>query len=217
MRRAILIGPRPVPPALVRELRLGPGDFIIAVDGGLRRCRRLGLRPGLAIGDWDSLGARSPERALAGIPHLTLPREKDWSDLCYALDAAEALGAREIVCLGVTGGRPDHQLGVLLDLSEAAASSASRFRSVQAWGADGRYHFISSRMPRWTARLEPGRCVSVFALGGPAKGVSLRGFRYPLRNAPLVPSSRGLSNRVVSRVCTVAVGRGSLLVLVGPE
>ena len=39
------------------EVSLLPGDFLIAVDGGLGHLRRLGLTPNLLIGDLDSVDA----------------------------------------------------------------------------------------------------------------------------------------------------------------
>src|SRR4051812_12235708 len=90
--------------------------LLVAVDGGLKLLRRAGLEPDFAVGDWDSLSPGRPAAALRGILHFTLPRDKDRSDLYYACRAAIAAGANDLVCLGVTGGRPDHQLAALFDL-----------------------------------------------------------------------------------------------------
>ncbi len=188
-------------------------DLRVAVDGGLKVFRKIGWKPHFAVGDWDSLGTEKVSSALRGIFHLTLPRHKDRSDLYYACRAAVSAGATDLVCLGVTGGRADHQLATLFDLSEIAHQGGAAL-NVVAVDPDTRYYFLSERNPEWTAHLQPGQLVSVFALEGPARGVTLQGFKFPLRNAVLEPSSHGLSNQAVKTQCSIKVRKGRLVVLV---
>jgi thiamine pyrophosphokinase len=70
-----------------------------------------------------------------------------------------------------------------------------------------------------TLEGEPGELVSLFALHGPAEGVSTEGLEYPLSDDRLEPgSSRGVSNRFVADAARVRVERGLLLaVRPGPE
>lgn len=214
-RRAILLGP--VARAgkelgrAIRALNPGPRDYLIGVDGGTATWFKLLLTPSVAVGDWDSLRDRS---VLARVRHLDLPHEKNESDLFHALAEAAQAGAVEVICLGVTAGRADHHLASLLELARAAASG--RFRSVRAIGPEAEYHFLSAQIP--SLRLGPlkrGQPVSVFSLGGPARGVVLEGFRYRLDSGGILsPGSRGLSNEAQSVQCRVEVRTGRLVVIV---
>jgi thiamine pyrophosphokinase len=212
--RAILLGPVRSTLEQVLAHRGARRALRVGVDGGVERWLKLGIVPDIAVGDWDSLRSRrSLERvARAGGRVVTLSGSKDESDLAHALGLVARAGAREVVCLGVTGGRPDHQLATLAELSSAAAGG--RFAAVTALGPEGEYHFLSKRIPRWSAQLAPGTTVSVFALSDRARGVTLRGMAYPLRNAELRPTSRGLSNVVRARRISVSLSSGRIVVII---
>lgn len=226
--RAILLGPlawvarapdRRFLRRRLRELLEGQGFLQrsgpilrIAVDGGLGAWRALRIEPHLAVGDWDSLSP--PDRkALSRIPHLTLPRAKDRSDLWYACRVAHALGATELVCLGVTGGRPDHHVAMLLDLSRIGAELRG-LRGVSAQGSEADYYFVSSRQADLCLELPKGMLISIFSLAGVARGVRLQGFRFRPKGGRLVPSSHGLSNLVSKTgVCRIRLRQGRLVVI----
>jgi energy-coupling factor transport system substrate-specific component len=79
--------------------------LIVAADGGASRCRALGLRPDLVVGDFDSADAAEIEAlARAGVEIRRVPAEKDESDLELALRAAIERGARRVIALGALGG-----------------------------------------------------------------------------------------------------------------
>jgi thiamine pyrophosphokinase len=161
------------------------------------------------VGDWDSFTGELP----AEVIRLTLPRAKDRNDLHFAAALAVAAGARELVFLGITGGRPDHQLANLYEVG--ALASIEGVRQVMIAGEDADYWFLGKSARSWSGKLPRGALASVFALGGTARGVSLTGFRYPLRDASLKLSSRGLSNEVTSAagVCRVGLRSGSLMLI----
>ena len=211
-RRALLLGamfPRDGR-KIVASLQLRKGcDLVIGVDRGFKYSLALGLRPDLAIGDWDSL---RDLKLLGKCPRLTLPREKDRSDLYFAACAAVNAGATEIVAIGVTGGRPDHELAAFLDLAELAANPRFGLKNVAIEAAEYRHSFIAPGSP-WKAKLRSGQLVSIFALNGTAHGVTLRGLKYALRGERLIPSSHGLSNQSVGGACSVSLKQGLLLVM----
>jgi thiamine pyrophosphokinase len=169
------------------------------------------LKPDFAVGDWDSL---SSLELLSQLKHLTLPRKKDRSDLFFALTAAVHAGVQEVVCLGVTGGRSDHHLAALFDLSEFATGRYGALKSVQARGLDGDFIFLSQAIPNWSGELKRGQIVSVFAMSPVVRGLTLRGFRYPLEETQLKPSSLGLSNESILKKCEVRLRNGKLLVII---
>lgn len=184
--------------------RFGPRDLLIGVDGGLDLLCGLrandppgGRLPDYAVGDWDSLGDRG---LLSRVRHVTLPSEKDRSDLFFAAISAIEAEASQLICLGVTGGRPDHHLATLMDLSEFSTGKYGQLKSIQAIGVEGEYLFLSGKIPVWKGKLNSkpkGQVVSFFGMGRGAKRVTLKGFKYALQRQDLEPSSRGLSNEVL--------------------
>jgi len=219
--RAVLIGPvakvNSLLRAQIKSLQLNSRqsnrvrhDVIIGVDGGMGVCKKLGLKPSLALGDWDSLKSRS---LLKNVNHVTLPKEKDQSDLAFAIEAALALvEVEELIAFGVTGGRPDHHQASLFELAEASVGCPL----VRAWDSDADYYFISGPKRVTLPMLPMGRVLSVFSLDGEAKGVSLKGLKYSLSDVDLSPSSRGLSNEVLSSRTApeVSLRKGKLLVVI---
>ena len=217
--RAFLIGASPDAPLehtreVLRILKAdAASDLFIGVDGGVKSWLEAGYKPHLAIGDWDSFKGPGAKRVLKSINHITLPRSKDRGDLYFAASTVIQAGATELIVLGATGGRPDHHLAGLLDLGRIAEGFEGVVASIAAYGVEGEYHFVSSKTAPWKKSIQQKRLVSVFALGGAASGVTLSGFEYSLSRAKLEPGSHGLSNRVRSKSCHVAVKAGCLLVL----
>jgi thiamine pyrophosphokinase len=164
------------------------------------------------VGDWDSL--KNSKKILKGRVHLTLPTSKDRSDLFFAILAAIEAGAQEIVCVGVTGERPDHHFAMLSDLSIFSTGVYGEVKSIEARGTEADYFFLSEKIPQWRGRLTQGQMISLFSMSEIATGVSLSGFQYPLKNAKLTPSSRGLSNCALQGDCRVRVRRGRMLLIV---
>ena len=111
------------------------------------------------------------------------------------------------------GGRLDHLLGNLLALT----SDDLKDVEVEAHVGTARVTVIRGR----TARLhgEVGELVSLFAIGGPARGVTTVGLHYPLVDDMLLPgSSRGVSNLHVAAEALVTVADGAVLAIhPGPD
>ena len=88
MSRCILFSGGPLSDCDQVEVKVGPGDFVIACDAGCRTAAQFGVRPDLAVGDFDSLGGPVP----GGIPVQKVPAEKDDTDTMLGLRAG-AFGA----------------------------------------------------------------------------------------------------------------------------
>ena len=227
-RRALVLANGSVPD---RE-RLPAGtldqvDLVIAADGGLRTAAALGLRPHLAVGDFDSAEPALVARAEAeGVAIERVAAEKDESDLELAVRAAVARGATEIVILGALGGsRVEHTLAGLALLSLAAVAAGPRFeiaivdeRSTIRLLAGAAGGSADDGAVRPAASLDihgaPGDYVSLQPWGGDAIGVTTRGLRYPLHDEPLLMGpSRGLSNELTGPHGRVSCRSGQLLVI----
>ena len=177
-----------------------PGDFLIAADGGLDYFTRWGLRADLLVGDMDSLQT-TPQ----GIPCKRYPRQKDDTDLSLALNEAIARGFKHIIVTGAWGGRPDHAAANLQLLVKAAR------QGIDARMLCGEY-IAAALAAGGTMRLTGSGTVSVFAWGGPARGVTLRGLEYPLENAILQDDiPLGISNSLEGEG-EISLESGTLLI-----
>lgn len=182
-------------------LRPAPGDLLVAADGGAAALRSRGLTPQVLLGDFDSLGYRP-----AGDNVYPFPVMKDDTDMMLALRLGLQRGYRLFYLYGGTGGRLDHTLANLQALQFLARQGAVGFLFAPGYTLtavqDGGVYF------------PPGAegLLSVFAAGGEAVGVSLRGLLYPLHDARLVPSvPLGVSNHFTAARAAVRVRQGTLL------
>ena len=184
-------------------------DLVICADGGYLTASRLGLRIDLAIGDFDSLGY-APELGDGEV--LRLPVEKDVTDAEAAILAAEERGADTIVLLGCTGGRPDHTLAA----QQLLAAIAERGGRPYLVGDGFVAYALSSGTVRFSERAVG--TLSVFAVGGIAKGVTIEGAKYTLDGADLSPSAPlGVSNSFVGQGVRISVEDGTLLLFAEGE
>ena len=178
--------------------------LVIAADGGILEAERLGLRVDLLVGDLDS----APADAIARAPRVERhPVDKDASDLELAMDAAVAAEARRIVVVGGDGGRLDHLLG------NAFLLGSDRWAAVEIDAVLGDARITVVRAER-SIEGEVGELVSLYAVGGPARGVTTAGLRWTLDEGELLPgSSLGLSNEFVAPLAAVRVGEGVVLAI----
>ncbi len=181
----------------------GPGDLLIAADGGLAHLSRRGLMPHLVVGDFDSLGW-TPE----GDNVLRHPAEKDDTDTMLAVRTGLERGYRDFLLLGCSGGRPDHAYANWQTLRFLAERDAAGWLLGQGMAAtvirNGRLDFA------------PGHkgVVSVFCPGDRAAGVDLAGLYYPLKDAALCGGfPLGVSNQFTGEAASISVREGFLLVM----
>ena len=182
-----------------------PDDaLVIAADGGILEAERLGLHVDLLVGDLDSAPPEAVERA----PRVErYPVDKDASDLELAVAAAVAAEARRIVVVGGDGGRLDHLLG------NAFLLGSDRWAAVEIDAVLGDARITVVRDER-SIQGEVGELVSLYAVGGPARGVTTTGLRWTLDEGELLPgSSLGLSNEFVAPRATARVREGVVLAI----
>lgn len=214
--KAVVVGASPEGPSPTHLRRLVQGaDLVVAADRGFDYCVAADVVPDLLVGDMDSVDAAELLLHGEAVPHtIRLPREKDDSDLSVALDAvgswAEGEGcAVETVLCGVSGGRLDHQLGVLGVLATHCALRP-RVREER-----GRLWVLGAE-DRWVARDEavvPGQTVSMIPLES-ASVVSETGFHWELDHKILgALSDLGLSNIVESPEAEVFCHGGVVAVI----
>ena len=179
-----------------------PGDFVIAADGGLSHCRRLGITPDEILGDFDSLG-EIPEGA------TVYPVEKDDTDAMLAAKRGLSLGCRDFLFYGsLDGPRLDHTVANIQMLRFLADHDA---RGTLV-GLRQRVTLVRNGTLRFPAGMTGN--ISVFAIGGDAEGVTLRGLYYPLENGSLSCSfPLGVSNHFTGEEAEITVEKGNLLII----
>ena len=179
-----------------------PDDYIIAADGGFSHVQTLGCAPDCILGDFDSLGY-TPEGA------QVFPVEKNDTDAMLAVRHGLSLGYKEFLFYGaLEGARLDHTVAnyqTLLFLAKHGAKGTliGKHQCVTTV-TDGKMEF-----PAGTEGT-----VSVFAFGGEAKGVTLRGLQYNVKNVTLTPDfPLGVSNHFTNSAASIEVHAGTLLVI----
>ncbi len=180
-----------------------PDAFVVGVDGGYKSALAAGLHVNLFVGDGDSLGDE-----LVGSEVLTLPEEKDETDMQVAVDECLSRGFDRLHLLGATGGRLDHflaNLGLLERITEKGG---------QGLIADSKN----------IIRLYPGcpleitkssfKYVSVLPLDECCSGINLVGFKYPLTNATVCRHQPlAVSNELVGETAVIEIKKGRALVM----
>lgn len=177
-------------------------DYIVCADGGLSHCRNMGLRPDLVVGDFDSFGGVLPEDTAEIV---SLPPEKDYSDTHMALMEAIERGCDSFLFLGCTGTRLDHTL------SNIGLLENVRRRGMKAVLAD-RNNLMFSAEKQQLIHGKPGMNISFIPVE-PVKGITLKGFKYPLDKADIdMYRTIWVSNVLEGEVGEVSFDSGVLIV-----
>ena len=186
-------------------------DCMIAADSGMNFLHRNGIVPDVIAGDFDSVESESLEAFSTrdDIEILRLNPVKDDTDTEFVIREAIRRGATEITILGATGTRLDHVLANVYLLGIGLESGVS----IQLVDKHNRIRMIKNGIE--IARDEQfGDFVSVLPVKGDAKGVTLEGMKYPLKDADVASfSSLGISNEIVENTAKILVREGTLLVI----
>jgi thiamine pyrophosphokinase len=206
VRAAILLNGAPDPPYLLQQCA-GAADLVVAADGGARYALDAGVVPDLIVGDMDSLGeARGFEERGALLERH--PVRKDKMDGHLAVLAVRDRGATAVDLLCAAGGRFS-ALFAVPHILLASERMGLRATMVASWGDA----FVIEEGSR-SVDGHPQDSVSVFPFTGPATGVTLEGFGYPLEDARLeVGDTLGFHNELIGRSGRVSVESGALLVI----
>lgn len=153
-------------------------DKIIAVDGGLESAEALKLIPDYIVGDFDTVHREVIER-FRKLPFIVWEQhkpEKNETDTELARNRAMTLGCDRIIFLGATGGRLDHMFGNLHALYSCMQSG------IEAWIVDrqNRIYLLDEGKIFLRDKLF-GTYVSFFPYTEEVKGITLKGFKYPLK------------------------------------
>ena len=179
-----------------------PDALIACADGGLRHARALGLHPDFMISDCDSL----PE--VEGTEIIRLKPEKDDTDMMLAVKYGLENGCGSFLIHGGLGGRLSHTMANLQVLRFLCQ------RGCRGLLIDGGSIVTMIQNERLCFAQTCEGMLSVFAQGGAALGVSIRGLKYPLEDGTLMPDyPLGTSNEFCGEDAQVEVRDGALLLV----
>ena len=200
-------------------------ELLIAADSGMEFLFRNQLVPDVIAGDFDSVGQEAYEHFVGeGMEDascegtwkkdikpeiLRLNPIKDDTDTEFVIREAIRRGATSITVLGGTGTRLDHVMGNVHLLGIGLGCNVE----IELVDAHNRVRMISSELVLEREK-QFGDFVSILPFAGDAKGVTLKGFKYPLDKAVVKSfSSLGISNEIVEDKAVVQVEDGVLLVI----
>lgn len=212
-KQAILIGAGELNSIMAESIKTKQAEdsFIIALDGGLVFCEEQGIVPDMIVGDFDSLPSQKQillERYPQEIIHR-LPCEKDDTDTLAALRSAVEMGYEQFVIYGGLGGRISHTMANIQSL----LFLKDRGLSGELIGNNSKVFLVKNES--YILPKEESGYVSVFALGGNAKGVTLSNLKYEIADAELSDSFPiGVSNEFVGKDAEITVNDGILMVVV---
>lgn len=188
--------------------------FLIACDRGYEACERMGLRPDLVIGDFDSAEDGAFNRAQSeGIEIIRLNPIKDDTDAEAALDIAIGKTTEEdvIYLFGATGTRLDHVLGNISLIGKGLRAS----RRVIMMDSHNSIRMIAPGEPYVIKQASKfGKYISVFPYMGPVKGLNMEGFKYPVSDGTVEGfSTLTVSNELVQAEGHISIEQGYLIII----
>ncbi|QHQ62045.1 thiamine diphosphokinase [Anaerocolumna sedimenticola] len=186
-------------------------DTIIAVDSGLVTASKLGIPLQYIVGDFDSVPRELIEsyRNDKSVIINEFNPEKDATDTHIALSLGLELNGSEIVILGATGTRIDHMLAnihlLYLPLNKNIKASII--------DEHNKIYMINKSTAIYKNKLF-GPFVSLQPFTEVVKGITLKGFKYPLNNYTMLKGdSIGTSNEVVEEQADISLEDGILIVI----
>ena len=178
-------------------------DYVIYCDSGLKHMDKLGLKPSLIVGDFDS--HVNPH---LDVETIVLPTVKDDTDTFFAAKEGVKRGFGDFVLIGVIGERLDHSLAnvsILLYLraNGRRAQIIDDYSVMKIVGSDTEY--ISDDYSFF----------SLLNITGKASGITIKNAKYELENGSINTDYQyGVSNEITpGKVAEVSVSDGELLLI----
>lgn len=179
-------------------------DYIICADRGFAYHSLLGRKCDLVVGDFDSYG-KTPEFENL----ITLPCDKDDTDMKLAVDEGLKLGYKNFVIFGALGGdRDDHSVANIALLSYICSNGAKGTLI-----HDDKL-FTSFADSEIVIPARKNGYISVFSLCDESEGVTIKGLKYKAENISMrFDMPIGVSNEFIGQEAHISVKKGRLMVI----
>ena len=212
MKTAVIISGGSLDPDFALAfLREEKPELLIGADRGICFLKEKGIHPTHIVGDFDSASGEALEyfKQFPEIPIRTFNPVKDFTDTAIAMELAMEEGADRIYILGGTGTRLDHVVANIKLLSHAL----ERKKECILMDAHNRIRLIDQPLTI-EKKKQYGKYVSLLAFGGQVKGLTLRGFFYPLTEYDMeAENPLGVSNEITAENGEISFSSGKLLVM----
>lgn len=180
-------------------------DLLIAADGGYEHMKKAGMMPDLLIGDFDSM-----EKPNVSCETITLPVEKDDTDIVFAVKEGFRRGYTHFVIFGGLGGKRISHTIANMQLLEYIATLGGT--AVLKGGTTSLFLLIQGQSHVF--EQETGKELSLFSIT-PTASVTLQGVKYPVTRVTLERCfPLGVSNRVLEPTAALTVHSGTILVVI---
>lgn len=189
-------------------------DYVVCADGGLEKAKKLGLKPDLILGDFDSVDSDLLEKyKQLKIETVTFPSEKDYTDMELAVEYAVQKGFKHVIMTGASGTRLDHTLANI-QLLEKYHDLGIDIEII-----DNNNHIkIISDNTDINIRYKKGYFVSMVPVTETIEGLTLEGFKYPLCNVIVKRGTAFLiSNEITQKFGRIILKKGTALVFVSKD
>lgn len=187
---------------------------LIAADKGIETMAEMNLMPDFIIGDFDSASEDAVNiiNNLHEVYHIPVERlipEKDDTDTEDAVKLALSHTKGDIYILGGTGTRIDHVLGNIAVLG----MGHDAHRRIILQDSHNRIELLFEDTVIKKEELF-GKYISFFPFGDRVEGLTLEGFKYPLKNYSFGGfNSLGVSNELAAEEGHISFNSGVLIMV----
>lgn len=194
----------------IKEVDVPDNAVVIAADGGLQHTEYLGIKPDIILGDFDSYNINSVNDKC-----IVYPKEKDYTDMFIAVQHGYDMGVREFIIYGGLGGRRIEHTVANLQLLEHFTKLGCKVimqgdgERITALHNDGNQGNASVRFT-----CKNSGYISVFAAGGDAQGLCIKGLKYELENRVLKTDfPLGVSNEFCGKDAEISLSSGTIIII----
>ena len=186
-------------------------DYFVGIDRGNLYLLEKGIRPDLAVGDFDSLTVQEKHVVFESVKEVSQsPAEKDDTDTQLALAKTFALYPEaEVTIIGATGGRLDHLLAnIWLGLEPRFQPFIQQFR------LKDRTNTVSYLTAgNHTVIKESGMKYLGYCCLTPVSGLTLRNVKYPLSDVEILQPTSLASNEFLHNEAKISFKTGMIAVI----
>lgn len=186
-------------------------QMVIAVDGGLAAVEKMGIKPDVIIGDFDTVSPKilKKYKTESDAEIIQLIPEKDDTDteaaVCYAIEHE----IRTIDILGATGSRFDHTYANMFLLKRACEQGVT----IQLYTGLSKIYLIHGKK-EYNRQDFFGKYISFLQFDGSALGVTLKGFKYNVSDFDFDTEKTyrlGVSNEPLEESASITIREGYML------
>lgn len=187
-------------------------DMIVAVDGGLTVADELDIMPTHIVGDFDTVSEEVLHKfdKNANICMIRLNPMKDLTDTQSAFGLVIESGCTDVDIVGGTGTRMDHTIANIQTLQMFLGKCNAIILN-----ENNRIRLVAQNI-RLNKNETFGKYVSFLPLTENVTGVTLCGFKYPLKDYTFKIKetfSLGVSNEIISENAQVEIKSGILIMI----